>query len=281
MASDNPASQDLWIFGYGSLIWRPAFKFVRSAPGYIQGYRRRFWQGSVDHRGVPGKPGRVVTLIEDAHPHGEHFCHCPTTSESKSESAPVICQPSRTYGVVFQVAAADREEVLSYLDFRESYGYCQAEVDVHLCSPPCCSDKPIAGHTVRALVYMATPDCEGYLGPETLANVAAQISTAKGPSGLNTEYLFNLAQSLNAIYAANRARREQQQQDPSSPAPDLLQCSEEFHQHDIGEDHFHISELDREVRKLVSAACSSASAKESAQSSSPRIDSVTSSSKSG
>eukprot|EP00897_Mesotaenium_endlicherianum_P008343 jgi/Mesen1/7537/ME000391S06776 len=52
----------LWIFGYGSLVWRAGFEYDRRMPGYIKGYQRLFHQGSTDHRGTPEAPGRTVTL---------------------------------------------------------------------------------------------------------------------------------------------------------------------------------------------------------------------------
>jgi cation transport regulator ChaC len=162
VASASPC----WVFGYGSLIWRPTFPFAERRRGWIDGWARRFWQGSTDHRGVPGAPGRVVTLVLQA--------------------------GARCSGVAYRLHDRDRDEVLAHLDHREKGGYARHEVDFH---------EAHAGEPVRALVYIATEANPEYLGPAPLGELVAQIQRARGPSGANVEYVIRLAEALRALDA--------------------------------------------------------------------------------
>jgi cation transport regulator ChaC len=153
----------VWIFGYGSLIWRPAFPFAERRGAWITGFERRFWQGSTDHRGVPGAPGRVVTL---EHAAGARCC-----------------------GAAYRIADAERDEVLANLDHRERGGYERLELALSFGS----------GTPAHGLVYIATPRNPNYLGPAPLEAIAAQVSRARGPSGSNAEYVLRLADALRDL----------------------------------------------------------------------------------
>ena len=91
-----------WIFGYGSLVWRPDFPFVERYHAVIEGWVRRFWQGSTDHRGVPGAPGRVVTLVAEPH--------------------------ARCSGTAYRVDDAVIDSVINTLEYREKGGYRREEI---------------------------------------------------------------------------------------------------------------------------------------------------------
>lgn len=156
----------LWIFGYGSLVWRPAFAHRVRRPARVQGFARRFWQGSTDHRGVPGAPGRVVTLVREV------GAHC--------------------LGMAYHVSPADVDAVIARLDHREKGGYERVEAELHFDD----GNEPARS---PGLLYLATPGNPNYLGPATLEDVARQVLGAAGPSGPNVEYVLRLAEALLAL----------------------------------------------------------------------------------
>jgi len=151
----------MWIFGYGSLVWRPSFPFVERRSAVLRGWARRFWQGSTDHRGVPGAPGRVVTLVREG------------------------AAEARCWGVAYRIAEAETAEVMAHLDHREQGGYARHGVTLETDEGP-----------LSAVVYVAEANNPEYLGPASLADIVATVAGASGPSGRNDEYVLRLAQAL-------------------------------------------------------------------------------------
>jgi len=180
------SEETLWIFGYGSLVWRPAFSHLTRRPAFVEGYARRFWQGSTDHRGVPQRPGRVATLLPDTH-----------QSLSKENGF----RAARCWGTAYEVPREDPEGVLASLDHRERGGYERLELQLTLCGPAGPMDSGSIPPRVQGLVYVAGPQNDNYLGPASLQEIALQIAKARGPSGANPEYVFELARSLREMQA--------------------------------------------------------------------------------
>jgi cation transport regulator ChaC len=149
----------VWLFGYGSLIFKADFPYLERRPASIGGWTRRFWQGSHDHRGTETAPGRVVTLVPDA----GATCH----------------------GMAYLVTP----EEFAHLDYREKNGYLRLATDIRF------ED----GASAEGLVYIATHENAAYLGPASERDIALQIASARGPSGPNSEYLLELAKALRAL----------------------------------------------------------------------------------
>lgn len=158
----DPTTHETWVFGYGSLIYRPAFPFVAREPGVVRDWSRRFWQHSTDHRGTPEHPGRVVTVVREP------------------ESA--------LHGMAYRVAPSDVDAVIAQLDHRERGGYERVEVAVELQS-----------RSVSALMYIAGRDNPNFVGPAPLSAMAEQVLASHGPSGPNLEYVTKLATALRAM----------------------------------------------------------------------------------
>ncbi|CAK1545664.1 unnamed protein product [Leptosia nina] len=157
----------MWVFGYGSLVWKVDFNYESKAVGYIKGYLRRFYQHSIDHRGIPEKPGRVVTLIPSDDPN------------------------SQVWGVAYKIRSEDIEQVTKHLDYREKNGYSKKTVIFHA--------KDASLKPFEITLYVATKDNESFAGPAPIEDIAKQVISCKGPSGTNKEYVYHLAEAMRLI----------------------------------------------------------------------------------
>lgn len=151
--------QSVWLFGYGSLIYKADFPFIERRPARIYGWARRFWQGSHDHRGTPEAPGRVVTLVPQAGAACEGMAYLITPEE------------------------------FAHLDHREKNGYLRFREQMHFAD----------GGGAMSLVYIASEDNAAFLGDASELEIAEHILRCRGPSGPNSDYLLLLAEALRAL----------------------------------------------------------------------------------
>lgn len=158
---DFTGVENVWLFGYGSLIYKADFPYLEKRSATILGWSRRFWQGSHDHRGTPDRPGRVVTLV----PETDAAC----------------------IGMAYRIAPTTFEQ----LDFREKNGYLRHIVTLAFPDGTC----------AEGLVYIAERDNAAWLGPAGEAEIARHIAVSSGPSGRNSDYVFRLAQALRELGA--------------------------------------------------------------------------------
>lgn len=156
---DFSQQDELWLFGYGSLIYKSGFEYLERRPARIHGWQRRFWQGSHDHRGTPDAPGRVLTLI-------------PVDG--------TVCA-----GMAYRISP----DILAALDVREKNGY------LRFVTPMDFAD----GSRADGLVYIAEAGNAAWLGPASDSEIARHIAAASGPSGPNREYLLKLADALRDL----------------------------------------------------------------------------------
>lgn len=159
------AHEDLWVFAYGSLIWRPGFAHLERVPARLIGAHRALCVFSHVHRGTPERPGLVLGL--------DHGGTC--------------------RGIAYRVAAAGRAETITYLRAREQVTmvYREAIRSVWL------DDAP--ERRVPALVYMVDRGHPQYAGRLSLDQQLHLVRQGHGRSGANRDYVLETVSALEAL----------------------------------------------------------------------------------
>jgi cation transport protein ChaC len=161
----NQIPADLWVFGYGSLLWRPGFAFTEKVPARVTGLHRSLCIYSFVHRGTSERPGLVLGLDRGG-----------------------ACR-----GIAFRVAAAEREPVLEYLREREQATSVYLEV---------LRNVTLIGHPdrrVEALTYVVDRGHPQYAGKLSLDQRLHLIRQGHGRSGANRDYVLATVAELEAL----------------------------------------------------------------------------------
>lgn len=160
---------DLWVFGYGSLMWRPGFTYAEARPALLKGWHRSFCLYSMHYRGTPEQPGLVLGLDRGG-----------------------SCK-----GLAFRVPAAEAQVTVGYLNERELVGYAYR--------PHWAGVALDDGRKVRAYTFVADRSHRHYAGDLDLERQAAIIMDAAGATGLNRDYLINTVRQLEADGFSDRS----------------------------------------------------------------------------
>ena len=162
--SQTESGGDLWVFGYGSLMWRPGFDFIEQVPARLIGEHRALCVYSFDHRGTPEKPGLVLGLDRGG-----------------------ACR-----GIAFRVAAKRRSETVGYLRSREQTTNVYREVtrSVWLANE--------ARQRVSALTFVVDRGHVQYAGRLSLPDQLRHVQQGHGRSGNNRDYVLSTVQSIEA-----------------------------------------------------------------------------------
>jgi cation transport protein ChaC len=159
------ANEDLWVFGYGSLIWRPGFDHLERVPAYMIGLHRSLCVYSFDHRGTPEQPGLVLGL--------DHGGAC--------------------RGIAYRVAAKLRKATLVYLREREQTTFVYREI----VRGAWLEGKP--ERRIDALCYVVDRGHAQYAGRLPHDRQLHIVRQAHGRSGNNRDYVIETAKSLEAL----------------------------------------------------------------------------------
>ncbi len=153
-----------WVFGYGSLMWRPGFSFVEMQAARVAGFVRDMCFLSVHYRGTAETPGLVCGLME-----GAGVCH----------------------GRAFRIADDAAADVIAYLDPRELITdiYHPRTLEVTLAD----------GAVVNARAYVADTTHAQFVGGWSDAEKAAAIVAGRGSQGRALDYLESLVAHLDEL----------------------------------------------------------------------------------
>jgi len=161
----------VWVFGYGSLIWRPGFAYREAVAGRLLGYHRALCVYSFVHRGTPERPGLVLGLDRGG-----------------------SCR-----GVAFRVDAGREAEVLAYLDEREMVTRVYERRRLRVATPR----GPVA-----AWCYVVRRDHPQYAGKLPPGRCLDLIRGGVGRSGRNVEYVLNTVAHLEELGINDRPLRD-------------------------------------------------------------------------
>jgi cation transport protein ChaC len=159
------SAEDLWVFGYGSLMWRPGFEFLERIPARLIGLHRALCVYSFVHRGTPERPGLVLGLDRGG-----------------------MCR-----GIAFRVAAAAREETVAYLRAREQV------TTVYLETLRRIELEEKARRQVHALCFIIDRSHVQYAGRLSLDERVHLVRQGHGRSGANRDYVIETVQALEAL----------------------------------------------------------------------------------
>jgi cation transport protein ChaC len=165
----DPPGGDFWVFGYGSLIWRPGFPHKEARPAMLHGFHRRFCVYSHRYRGTPDCPGLVLGLTRGG-----------------------SCR-----GLAYKVPEAEGEAVMDYLYEREMV--------LGVYDPTWLKLRLDTGETIRAAGFVVDPSHQQYAGRLSYDAMAQLILQGEGKGGTCLEYLRNTVQHLEALDMHDRA----------------------------------------------------------------------------